>query len=186
MEMTARDIQRRMIFERYQSSFVLHNYTPAKWWECDVFEVTKAGFFREYEIKLSLADFRADAVKQKINGDYLRGEDGRWKYERKPGDKKHDLLSQCSPLGPVQFWFVCPEGVIPYDPEFPEWAGLIYVRSIPDARPPWNVREREIKSAPRLHREKMNPKVQDHARGVCYWRLHRMLVHGDTETKDTQ
>ena len=38
--MTARDIQARLLVDRYKRSLCIPNYTPARWWECDVFEVT--------------------------------------------------------------------------------------------------------------------------------------------------
>jgi len=63
---TARDIQRALILPRYRQSTVMPNYTPRGWWECDVFELTKAEMFVEYEIKLSRADFRADRNKGEV------------------------------------------------------------------------------------------------------------------------
>jgi len=97
--MTARDIQRRLMVERYRRSFVLYNYTPKTWFECDVFEITQAGYFREYEIKLSLSDFKADAEKQKTIWKY-NTMNGRGAFDRTAGDKKHDSLRNAASHGP--------------------------------------------------------------------------------------
>lgn len=48
---TAREIQRHIMRQRFQKSFILHNFTPSQWFECDIFEVTGNGYFIEYEIK---------------------------------------------------------------------------------------------------------------------------------------
>ncbi len=173
--MTARDIQRRLIVDRYRRSFVLHNYTPAKWWECDVFECTKAGYFREYEIKITRGDFNADAKKRETLWIERSGDNGRWGFDRQPGRTKHSLLQQRSTDGPSQFWFVSPMGVIMHD-ELPEWAGLIWCHANGN-RPPFNIRFDEVVRAPNLHRNKLADSVLNHARGVCYYRLHNLFCN---------
>jgi hypothetical protein len=70
--MNAREIQQRLIVERYRRGICVPNYTPKDWWECDVFELTPAGYFREYEIKMTVADFRADAATR--NNDFKIGD----------------------------------------------------------------------------------------------------------------
>ena len=57
-------IQKTLMRERFRRSFVLPNYTPHAWWESDVFEITAAGYFVEYEVKISVSDFKADAKKR--------------------------------------------------------------------------------------------------------------------------
>ncbi len=47
--MNENQIIQRIMAERYRRSTVCPRYTPTRWWECDVFELTEAGFFREYE-----------------------------------------------------------------------------------------------------------------------------------------
>lgn len=74
-------------------SFVIPNYTPSGWFESDIFELTKSGYFREYEIKMSLSDFRADAVKAREKTIFERGSDGRTVFKRFKGDTKHFQLS---------------------------------------------------------------------------------------------
>lgn len=162
--LTAWTIALTLMRERYRRNFCLPNYTPAKWWECDVFELTEAGYFREYEIKLTLSDFKADAKKENV----LRT--GSWPNMVETRRRKHDCFGhEC---GPRQFWYVVPEGLLTVE-QVPTWAGLIEVF---DLRPGhisyWRYAERELKRAPILHRNGCDPKVKAHAESTCYWRLH--------------
>ena len=156
-----------LLSSRWRRNFCLPTYTPPGWFECDCFELTKAGYFREYEVKLSRADFVADRRKRNA---------GRWMHIGQTrveiaGDRKHDLLASRSPMGPTRFWYVAPEGVID-QADLPEWAGLIELF--------WHGRdrqwltERKVVPAPVLHREKCAAKVEAHARGICYWRMHEL------------
>jgi hypothetical protein len=71
-------------------------------WECDLLYISKSFYATEYEIKLSVADYRADKRK------YV----------------KHKRLSYAQ-IGPKYFYYVCPENII--DPaKLPEYAGLFY------------------------------------------------------------
>jgi hypothetical protein len=162
--MTAIQIQRRILRDHYRQSFVLPNYTPRGWWECDVFQITKAGYFVEYEIKLSLADFKADADKRKSP---------RWQFngEFSTARNKHEDLKARSPLGPSRFYYVAPAGLLPTN-MIPEWAGLIEARESKHEIPFVG----EIKKAPRLHSQKPEPSIVEHAKGVCYWRMHGLFI----------
>lgn len=172
--MTGREIIRRMVKARWHDAFCLPNYTPAKWWECDVFELTKSGYVREYEVKVSRADFFADAAKEK---------EVRPRPYGAPAvmERKHDLLTRGDPRGPCQFWYVTPEGML-RPSEVPEFAGLIevsagscttYVNGVFAEAP--RIQEREFKPAPRLHREKASDDVRKHSLSVCYYRFHELL-----------
>jgi hypothetical protein len=149
-------------------SFCLPRYTPTKWWECDVFELTGSGYFREYEIKMSVADFKADAEK---SHDYGRIPWGT------PSDirKKHDLLAAGDTRGPVEFSFVTPKGLL--TPEMiPQWAGLIELVDRGEGhRPTHRWSAVTIVRAPRLHTTKANPKIHPNALGNCYYRFHTAL-----------
>ena len=62
-------------------------------WEADLISVTKSGFLHEYEIKISLSDFKNDFKK-----------------------KKHNTLRRNHPnmIGvPNYFWYVAPEKTVP-------------------------------------------------------------------------
>lgn len=159
---------------RYRKSFCLPRYTPSKWWECDLFEITAAGYFREYEVKLTRSDFFADTKKaQQV-------------FPRPYGtpvvmENKHELMLM-STRGPVQFWYVTPEGLIKPE-ELPVWAGLIELRGGTmgeciggEIRSTAQIFEHEVQPAPRRHNNKLDEAVVKHARGICYWRMHEMLM----------
>jgi hypothetical protein len=165
---TAKDIQRALIRDRYKRTTVIPNYTPAGWFECDLFELTAAGFFVEYEIKLSLADFRRDAEKFRREWDPAV----RVQIDR----VKHHEIAAADPRGPSRFWYVVPEGLL--TPEIvPQWAGLIIARHRSGYSRPHDFTTEELKSAPRLHKVKADLKILPHATGVCYWRMHDLLLH---------
>lgn len=171
--MTARDIQRRLISDRYHRNFVLPNYTPKDWFECDVLEITRAGLAIEYEIKLSASDFRADQAKRK--------EEWQWSDSKQTGEyvvtgNKHQLLSEKDTRGPSRFWFVlaCPDGPIVPDDQIPAWAGIIHARPDPDLR--HHCWLEYVRPAPKLHRTKIQTAVKDHAQSVCYWRFIRLFL----------
>lgn len=98
-------------------------------WEADLVRVTPRLFSAEYEIKVSLADFRHDAAKQ----------------------AKHVRLEDCTSrtgergLAPNHFWYVAPQGVVPAD-ELPPHAGLIEIVGC-DIVP--------VVKAPKLHGHKL-------------------------------
>lgn len=165
--MTAIQIQRRIMFDRYRRSFVLPNYTPLNWFECDVFEITKAGYFVEYEIKVSVEDFKADAEKRRSS---------RWRYVQgqvvSPStDKKHDLISSASDACPSRFFYCAPEGVLDKS-DIPPWAGLLEFwdekRQIPFCK--------SVINAPTIHRRKPDAKILEHARSVVYYRMHNLFI----------
>lgn len=176
--MTAEDITRRLIAGRYRRNFVIPRYTPSHWWECDVAEITPAGLWREYEIKCSRGDFLADAKKEQP-----RPGTGRWvtddptqpyksRYVREM-ENKHQLMADPA-RGPSQFWYVTPAGLIDQQ-ELPDWAGWMVVHEAPR----WGtLRIEEVRPAPRRHRNKIDPKIEQHARGVIYWRWMALLMAG--------
>lgn len=174
--LTVRDIQRGLIVQRYRRSFIIPNYTPRDWWECDLFEITKAGFFREYEIKMSRSDFKADAKKKSRN----------WQWDEASNRgviteaNKHDELKASSKSGPKQFYFVTPAGLVAPS-ELPTWAGLIEIHERTGHRVPFNVTENVVVKAPQLHRHALDPKVKAHAESICYWRFHNVFLRGKIE-----
>lgn len=168
--MTVRDIQRKIMVERYTRATLLPNYTPRQWWECDVFELTKASYFREYEIKMSYSDYRADAKKRRNVASWLPPE-----KQEYGGKTKHQLLQAGDPRGPRQFYFVCPERIIEH---VPGWAGLIYAQERKGHRPPWNVRLKIIKRAPILHRGKLENSFKDAVRLTAYYRFQTLFCYG--------
>ena len=72
-------------------------------WESDLIEVDSSDYMKEYEVKVSRSDFRAD-------------------FEKK---LKHYQLTN-GLYGPNQFYYVCPKGMLTAD-EIPDYAGLLTV-----------------------------------------------------------
>ena len=106
MQLTETFIQNELYrIKRSASQIILGNYTPTGWYECDLYAVTKAGYWSEYEIKLSLSDFEADF------------------RNKKP---KHMMLASDPLKGPKQFWFVMPRELAE-QVSVPSYAGLIAV-----------------------------------------------------------
>ncbi len=131
-------------------TLICPNYTPAKWWECDMFSVTKSGYVVEHEIKISKADFKNDTKKSQNTN---------VKTEIR---NKHIQLASSDPDGPNRFFYVVPEDLIKKD-EVPTWAGLMYVNKYGSVY--------VEKDAPKLHKTKLDEKVKDHVTGVFYWRF---------------
>lgn len=166
MAVTAASITRYLLRVHHREAYVLPRYTPRKWWECDVFLMTKSGYFREFEIKMTRADFLKDAAKTKTYGT-----DRRTKHQR--------LAARC-PFGPTRFTFCAPAGVIPLE-LVPEWAGLLEFTTGDEA--PYGPYPKTIKRAPALHRKPLDPLVPAHLWKVCYYRLHNVW-NGTPSTDD--
>lgn len=158
------------MLDRYQKNLVCPNYTPRKWWECDVFELTAAGYFTEYEIKLTRADFKADS--KKIEKSWTGPWDNRIEVIR----KKHDLLAAGDPTGPSRFWYVAPEGIL-VDADIPAWAGLITCH-VYSEKNRFGVQTTIVKEAPRLHKVKLEAKRLEHLRSIFYYRFLNRFLHG--------
>lgn len=161
--MNARQVIRRLMHDRWRRNLVLPNYTPAGWWECDVFELTDAGYFREYEVKLTRSDFKADQRKS------------RREWRTNTTRFKHDLLAQGDPRGPNRFWYVAPKGMLRPE-DLPLWAGLIEVIDKGEEKH-WLRRFGLLptRAAPKIHDHRVESNVWKHAREVCYWRMHELL-----------
>mgnify|MGYP000902692926 CR=1 FL=1 len=161
MNIDSTDIERAIISLRgSHPNTVMPRFTPFDWWECDVCEVTAAGFFREYEIKMSRSDFLVDAQKHRFLP---------WDAPN-PGAKemKHDLLAAGDARGPSRFSFVTPAGLLKPE-DIPQWAGLIEV-SIPEYSM-WPTAAVVIK-APKLHGQKAPDSLRRSMTGSAYTRLH--------------
>ena len=118
MKSTENMIQQTLAKKFFNDFFVCNKFYSD--FEADFLRVTSAGFLYEYEIKVSLADFRNDF--NKCCGNY-RTE----KYE-----KKHDLLRDGT-LHIKNFFFCAPAGIIPVE-EVPEEFGLIEFRREEDSQ----------------------------------------------------
>lgn len=192
--MTAGDIIRLLMRARWRRKFVLPTYAPKGWWECDVFELTPAGYFREYEVKMTRADFLADRRKG-TRGWRMEGgrPDCRHRFAARVcllcgagyrpvlTESKHGLIEARDPRGPSRFWYVAPEGLLTAA-DLPAWAGLIEVAARQVGAVP-RLWERETRAAPVLHREKLAGGAVTHARGICYWRMHDLIRREHRRTR---
>lgn len=171
--MGERIIQRRLYWDFYgASSIVMPNFTPPRWYECDFFRVTRAGFFYEYEIKLSRSDFLADRKKHDAKFSRNGWPPHRW------SEPKYLALGAGDTDGPVCFHYVVPESLTTkIISDLPEWAGLIEMRRS----------LRVVKKAPRLHSKKVSPSYIRYARHVSvsrYWDKYLDGVPRELQTND--
>jgi len=128
---------------------MLPNYTPPQWYECDLFVATKNGYSIEYEIKLSIADFKADFRK--------------WAKHRRLLDPA------CGhPFRPTRFYYVVPEALITKD-AIPDYAGLLYIAKVNSGWRRFVVQEK--KRAPRLTRDKTPELTVQNMRDAAYYRF---------------
>lgn len=153
--------------DRYRVSIVAPNYTPRGWFECDVIELSKAGYFTEYEVKFSVSDFRADAKKFERRYNYSTGVT--------TDRNKHAQLAVGDPKGPKRFWFVTPAGLTKAT-GVPNWAGLIEWRERPGRSSPRNVLFEVARPAPILHREKADEKIRPHLMSIFYYRFQSLYL----------
>lgn len=168
---------------------ILPNVDCITGYECDLLTITKAGFAHEYEIKLSLADFRADRKKVHKHASLS----GRTKQIRHPYYKPppaHSLYPEtihvlqdadesdpeliwrgwCRPeRRPKRFWYVV-HGFAPPLAEVPEYAGLMTYHPDQHASRAFTV-ERQ---APDLPSQKVADKHLVHATNNMlfrYWQI---------------
>lgn len=123
-------------------------------WESDFLSVSRSGYVYEYEIKLSISDFRADFKKRR-----------RHKALKEGGSEKiyktyHELKR------PNYFYFTVPKDIAFKSERLcPEYAGLVVMREN-------IVRGTVVKKAPKLHKDKITDKQikQIMERGLSkYW-----------------
>ena len=87
-------------------------------WESDLIRVMKSGYWHEYEIKLSVADYRKDFQKKVIGCDF-------------ESPRKHTIYSSHVPFEgaipkPATFSFVTPKGLLD-GVRVPSYCGLIEI-----------------------------------------------------------
>ena len=156
--MTEKRIQNLLwkFLEKKSHRSIISNFTPTDWWECDMFSVTKAGYGYEFEIKISKADFKADAVKNRV----VRGKS--WPPTT---EVKHELLAKGQPDGPSRFAYVVPEGLLTPE-DVPEWSGLYVVYK----RRNGHLAIKQEKQSPSLHKQKTPQSTIDKIKDSYMWR----------------
>lgn len=174
---TESDIQDRLYFLLWRKSH--DSIAPNVYlyeWESDMFSVTKAGYAHEYEIKISLSDFRADLDKTARHEILTTGTSAvrlnvyeQRCYELYKDFKPHWIHQRIEDLKkpqarPNYFWYVCPWEVIPVD-QVPPYAGLVWLHT--------HGHFETMKDAPQLHKEKVTDaiiKKVDVSFRFKYWR----------------
>lgn len=133
-----------------------------KHFECDILELTKAGYLYEYEIKTSKSDFKNDAKKKSWHG------------------SKYDLIKAGNRTN--YFYYIVPEGLLNAD-DIPEFAGLIWVRLGQfgtSFKGNINIEDRMYfdykKAAPKLSKEKAGEKLILKLMESMYYRYHSIRI----------
>jgi hypothetical protein len=154
-------------------------------WESDFLSVTRAGRVHEYEIKVTKADFAADAGKVEKHQIMETGFRDLNQYERmKVEDKelrgweipefittKMTADKRMPGKRPNYFWYVCPDHVTE---TVPNYAGLIY------CKPYLKI----VKEAPLLHKEKITDTMEKKiltAFYYRYWKIRREVKNKDKD-----
>ena len=159
---------------------VFPNMSTITLYEADLIAITKSGYAYEYEIKLSLSDFRADLKKRekhaslanevkKIPYPHSWGKEREvWVRADAPTNPYEALRCQCYPhLRPKEFWYVVHGFSVP-EGELPPYAGLM--RYTDDK---WK-RFEIMKPAPTLKAEKVSAdRITIATRNIVYryWTL---------------
>lgn len=146
-------IQRAVYHKHLSAAAVIVPNVYAYRWESDLLIVTKAGYVKEVEVKISKADFMADSRKQvsRETTKYEAITSGVRTYCDKPKDCKR----------PNRFYYAFPRDMVPLA-DVPEWAGVYH----------WlpNGAIVEARYAPRLHEQKAEPKFIDRLYKSAYHR----------------
>lgn len=136
MQITESRVQAKLQKEQWWNIIMPNTYLYD--WESDLLSITLKGFVTEYEIKLSLSDFKVDLSKPKHQ--IFLG-----------------LLNMEPPNCPNKFYYVIPKDLVSLiAPLVPKYAGLIAfeVRYIEGEPEPW--RFVVCKNATTLHNERVS------------------------------
>lgn len=141
-ECTIQAVLMRWIMEEKHHEYILPNSNQFFSWEADLLSVTKAGLIHEFEIKLNIYDFKADAKKY-----------------------KHYKIGYQT-YSPAYFWYATYDFEI--DP--PEKAGWINITKTESTiNYGWTVTIK--KEAPRLNNWKVTPQKVEQIARILSWRL---------------
>lgn len=153
-------------------------------WESDFVSVTKTGYVHEFEIKVSVADFKKDSEKtgrhqvlatgsreptrdeHHLRDRYLQPNPAPWVKTRV--DAIPGLVhGQVFAARPNYFWYVTPENLVAAT-DIPQHAGLLHISVSGNMT--------AVKEAPVLHKDKITPQQRDKLIVSCYYRFWRMWM----------
>ncbi len=150
-------------------------------WEADLISVTQAGYWNEFEIKRTLADFIRDFEKPKHR---------RFAETWKPEPIKHDDPSPYAVRMvariPNYFWYVAPAEATP--PCIPDYAGLIQVTEGTNDKYLNNLKVEYVKKAKMLHGSKLSTEgYTSMLRSVMfkYWDQRKIYYENKREREQT-
>lgn len=137
------------LMDKLNHILIAPNITNVYRWECDLLSVTRALYAHEFEIKISLSDYRREFIEKK------------WKHSilRAPSLRLYNLR----PISPNYYWMVSSFDI---SSELPDYAGWIQVNDLGDRLDLW-----VKKAAPRLQSSKMTEKQQDSITRVISYRI---------------
>ena len=145
--MTEKQIAKKLFDKWLRSDVSAHNINFFRF-ESDVLALKKSGYMTEYEIKLTLSDFRAD-FKKKCRG-----------------LSRHEFLEKG--FGANRFYYVVPDELIEkIHPMIPEWCGIISL---------WHHNDDNKlvihiqKSAKLLHKNTFDDKARMKILTAMYWK----------------
>ena len=151
-ELQVQAILMRWTLDSLNHIAIAPNITVTYWWECDALSVTRALFTHEFEIKRTTTDYAADAQKKsKHHTLQTRGADWMGNFPRIPN----------------YFWYVV---TFPTSIEIPEYAGHIQITH------PTLAGVKLIKSAPRLHNQKLPQKKLLDIYRIATYRMKRLYA----------
>lgn len=159
-------------------------YAPNGWWQCDLYAIARSHRATEYEVKVTRADFKADAEKAQLwFGDHKLGDRPITERHQERGYErrnKHELLAARDPRCPNRFYYVVPAGLLTAE-EVPEWAGLIYLKPRANSGH-WHFWGREIvRRAPQLHNVKLGQEHVDAINRTLGYRFWNLTLKGKEE-----
>lgn len=143
-------------------------FAPGDWWENDLCAVTRAGYWTEFEVKLTRQDFLKDKGKDRSKWE------GKWPDMVKKVEMKHDLLATTE-TGPARFYYAVREGIAT-EADMPAWAGLLvfYWQKFEHSDGgQWHVRE--VRKAPRRHSRKDPQIVTEIYRAAWFRGISKLL-----------
>ena len=127
--------------------------------EADIAELTKSGYANEYEVKVTVSDFRRDEKKERVVPD-IRG-----------NKTKYEVLQ--SGVRVNRFYYIVPEKLLT-EADIPDFAGLIYAKGLYRY---YSGREKihfaTIKIAPLLTKEKLAEKIEKGCLESTYYKFHK-------------
>jgi len=175
MAVTEKQIQNDLYYYLYHHGMklIFPNMDVITGYEADIIALTGRNYASEYEIKISLADFRADRKKvfkhaslaqdvRKHKYPYDCDKDRElWVKLDAPDDPYQALRYVCLPDRiPKHFWYVIHGFDVPAG-ELPDYAGLMRYEA--DSRQVYGLKFKVVRKAPQLKARPVDEKTVQHA-----------------------